>query len=82
MRNRLSDQHLVIPRGIFLVTVNGEPVYSDGKGNFSKEKNETFKIAAVFVKMSPGDEAEAYRKKASQVLGVELQYLEVIWTNR
>jgi hypothetical protein len=62
--------------GIFLVTVNGDPVYSDGKGNFSKEKNESCKIAAAFVKISPGDDAEAYRKKASEVLGVELQYVD------
>ena len=63
--------------GIFLVTVNGDPVYSDGKGNFSKERNEAFKLAAAFVKMSPRDDAEAYRKKASEILGVELQYVEL-----
>jgi hypothetical protein len=56
--------------GIFLVTVNGDPVYSDGKGNFSKEKNEIFEIAAAFVKMSPGDDAEAYRKKASEAIAL------------
>ncbi|MBV8216276.1 MAG: hypothetical protein JOZ08_23920 [Verrucomicrobia bacterium] len=62
--------------GIFLVTVDGKPIYSDGKGNFSKEKNETFKIAAAFIKVSPGDDAEAYRKKVSEQLGVELQYVD------
>ena len=61
--------------GIFLATVDGKHVYSDGKGNFSKEKSETFKIAAAFVQVSPGDDAEAYRKKASEQLGVELQYV-------
>jgi hypothetical protein len=63
--------------GIFLATVDGKPVYSDGKGNFSREKNETFKIAAAFAQVSPGDNAEAYRAKASEQLGVELQYVEV-----
>jgi hypothetical protein len=62
--------------GIFLATVDGHPDYSDGKGNFSKEKNETFKIAAAFAQVSPGEDAEAYRKKASEQLGVELQYVD------
>jgi hypothetical protein len=73
-RSAREDQPF-LTTGIFLVTVDGDPVYSDGKGNFSKEKNETFKLAAAFVKMSPGDDAEGYRKKASEQLGVELQYV-------
>jgi hypothetical protein len=63
--------------GIFLATVDGHPVYSDGKGNFSKDKNEAFKLAAGFTQVSPGDDAEAYRKNASEQLGVELRYVDV-----
>ena len=60
--------------GIILTTVAGDPVYPDGKGNFSLEQNEIFHMAAAFVKILPGDDAEAYRKKASEQLGVELKY--------
>jgi hypothetical protein len=61
--------------GQTLVTASDEePVYSDGKGNFSLERNDVFQMAAEFVKMLRGDDAEAYRAKASQQLGIELQY--------
>jgi hypothetical protein len=60
--------------GKILITASGDPVYSDGKGNFSLEQNPVFRMAAEFVKMLPGDDAEEYRKRASQQLGIELQY--------
>lgn len=60
--------------GKILITASGDPVYSDGKGNFSLERNDLFRVAAEFVKMLPGDDAEKYRKRASEQLGIELQY--------
>ena len=56
------------------MTPEGEAVYSDGNGNFSLEQNDVFCVAAEFVKLLPGDDAEEYRKKASRQLGIELQY--------
>ena len=60
--------------GRILVTAGGDPVYSDGKGNFSLEQSNVFTVAAEFVKMLPGDDAEKYRKRASEQLGIEVQY--------
>jgi hypothetical protein len=60
--------------GRLLETAEGKTVYSDGKGNFSLERDDVFNVAAEFVKMLPGDDAEKYRKRVSKQLGVEVRY--------
>ena len=54
----------------------GQPVFWDGKGNFSLEKNDDFSMAAHFQKVLPGDDPEAFRQKAAEQLGIDVQYEE------
>jgi hypothetical protein len=51
-------------------------VFWDGKGNFSLEKNDDFYMAAHFQKVLPGDDPEAFRQKAAEQLGIDVQYEE------
>ena len=59
-----------------LITKEGQPVFWDGKGNFSLEKNDDFYMAAHFQKVLPGDDPEAFRQKAPEQLGLDVQYEE------
>jgi hypothetical protein len=59
-----------------LITPEGHPVFWDGKGNFSLEKNDDFSMAAHFQKVLPGDDPEAFRQKAAEQLGIDVQYEE------
>jgi hypothetical protein len=51
-------------------------VFWDGKGNFSLEKNDDFSMAAHFQKVLPGDDPEAFRQKAAEQPGIDVQYEE------
>jgi hypothetical protein len=59
-----------------LITPEGQPVFWDGKGNFSLEKNDDFYMAAHFQKVLPGDDPETFRQKAAEQLGIDVQYEE------
>jgi hypothetical protein len=59
-----------------LVTAEGQPVFWDGKGNFSLEKNDDFSMAARFQKVLPDDDSEAFRQTAAKQLGTDVQYEE------
>jgi len=59
-----------------LITPEGHPVFWDGKGNFSLEKNGDFSMAAHFQKVLPGDDPEVFRQKAAEQLGIDVQYEE------
>jgi hypothetical protein len=59
-----------------LITSEGQPVFWDGKGSFSLERDDTFYMAAHFQKVLPGDDPEAFRQKAAEQLGIDVQYEE------
>jgi len=59
-----------------LITPDGQPVFWDGKGNFSLEKNDDFDMAAQFQKVLPSDHPEVFRQKAAEQLGLDVQYEE------
>ena len=59
-----------------LVTPEGRPVFWDGKGNFSLEKNDDFYMGAHFQKVFPGGDPEAFRQKEAERLGIDVQYEE------
>ncbi|MBV8099745.1 MAG: hypothetical protein JOZ31_11355 [Verrucomicrobia bacterium] len=59
-----------------LVTPEGQPVFWDGKGNFSLEKNDHFYMAAHFQRVLPDDDSESFRQKAAEQLEIDIQYKE------
>ena len=59
-----------------LVTPEGQPVFWDGKRNFSLVKNDEFYMAAHFHKVLLDDDSEAFRQKAAEQLGIDVQYEE------
>lgn len=59
-----------------LITPDGQPVFWDGKGNFSLEKNDDFHMAAHFQKVLPGDDPEVFRQTPAERLGIVVQYEE------
>jgi hypothetical protein len=59
-----------------LVTPEGQPVFWDGNGNFSLEKNDDFSRTAHFQRVLPDDDSEVFRQKAAEQFGIDVQYEE------